>query len=539
MRRDIFGRSAAISFPKIHYNTPVILSSPAPSFEDLARNLLDLTAADQVFVYRGMETNSAFDPVFALGTLSLQEKQAFWGSQFDPAADPIRAKLDLPGVVFSNPPGEAEAGSALAVTRAQSILLYPLQGREQLVGLVIVGWLRSGASLPEGTAVLSSALVRAMALEIENDRMQERSHQQAQQARIAQEITQSILRRDALDGILRFIASEAMRAVDALGCCIRLFDESGLLQPAAQVGEAFPSPLDGLRRGAGAHPRDPEIHRLDGTPWNLEEPGIVLTIPMYIQSEAVGFFEVRQVEAYARPKDRATAAAFASQAAVAVELARLYQRLQQTAVAEERARLARDLHDSISQSLYAITLYARAAQRRLSEGSLDAVEKHINELALTSREVLGEMRLLIFELRPMALQQYGLKGILEQRLQTVEARSGLETHLDIRLTSSLPAPVEENLYHIALEALNNAIKHAQAGRVSLSLTQDERAIHLSIHDDGVGFAPASLSDGGLGLKNIQERVRGMNGQLTIQSEPGAGTTVAVEVPYDNYPNFDR
>src|SRR6266487_104144 len=145
---------------------------------------------------------------------------------------------------------------------------------------------------------------------------------------------------------------------------------------------------------------------------------------------------------------------------LAIENTRLVAAAQDKAVLEERQRLARDLHDSVTQALYGITLHAEAATRLLASGDLATVAEYLHELQDTAQEALEEMRLLIFELRPPVLAQAGLVTALQARLDAVEGRANLETKLIADGVSILPAVVEQALYRIAQEALNNALKHA-------------------------------------------------------------------------------
>ena len=189
-----------------------------------------------------------------------------------------------------------------------------------------------------------------------------------------------------------------------------------------------------------------------------------------------------------------------SQIGVAIENARLYRQAQQLAVVEERQRLARELHDSVTQSLYGAVLYAKAAAGQLAVGQLDKVAEQLAVLQDTTQEALAEMRLLIYELRPPVLEKVGLVAALQARLQAVEGRAGLKTDFKVDGVDHLPHRIEERLYRIAQEALNNSLKHAHARRISVYLRQDERTLHMEIADDGLGFEPThARAQGGMGL----------------------------------------
>jgi signal transduction histidine kinase/ligand-binding sensor domain-containing protein len=202
------------------------------------------------------------------------------------------------------------------------------------------------------------------------------------------------------------------------------------------------------------------------------------------------------------------------------------------AVAKERNRLARELHDSVTQALYGVTLYSEAASGHLALGHTDRVSEHLHELQDTAQEALAEMRLLVFELRPPILEQEGLVAALQARLQAVEGRAGLKTKFKTNLEERLPPNVEEGLYRVALEALNNALKHAQARNIKVRLHQHERTrtepvrVTLEIADDGIGIDLATARErGGIGLSAMEERAVDLGGRLTVEGAPGSGTRI--------------
>jgi signal transduction histidine kinase len=201
------------------------------------------------------------------------------------------------------------------------------------------------------------------------------------------------------------------------------------------------------------------------------------------------------------------------------------------AVANERNRLARDLHDSVAQTLYGLTLQAEAASRKLSAGQVARVEQDLREIRDSAQQTLQETRLLIFELRPPILQEEGLAAALRLRLAAVEDRSGLKVQDEIEEIGHLPERIETALYRIAQEALNNSMKHAQASRVVVSLLREQDIVRLVIADDGLGFDPeTNIRQGGLGLKGMRERAEQAGGSLLIQSQLGQGTSIRVEIP---------
>ncbi|MFN2196131.1 MAG: sensor histidine kinase, partial [Anaerolineales bacterium] len=185
---------------------------------------------------------------------------------------------------------------------------------------------------------------------------------------------------------------------------------------------------------------------------------------------------------------------------------------EELATAKERNRLARELHDSVAQTLYGLTLQSEAASRKLAAGDTQAVEAYLQTFRANARQTLQETRRLIFELRPPVLEQEGLVAALLYRLEAVESRSGLKVQVDLPESVQLSPRQEDALYAIALEALNNMLKHAQAQTVRLALQPAPGSIRLVITDDGLGFDPHDpQSSSGMGLRSLQERAAQVGG----------------------------
>ncbi|MFN8597509.1 MAG: PAS domain S-box protein [Anaerolineae bacterium] len=202
------------------------------------------------------------------------------------------------------------------------------------------------------------------------------------------------------------------------------------------------------------------------------------------------------------------------------------------AALEERRRLARDLHDSVTQSLYSLTLVAEATRRLAKTGDLERVEHQVARLGETAQQALKEMRLLVYELRPQALDQDGLIGALQQRLDAVEKRSGVNARLIVEQTDRLPEPIESALYFIAQEALNNALKHSGATSVTIKLCGTLGRVELHVSDNGRGFEQAAITDrGGLGLTSMRERAEQLGGTLMLDSTPERGTHLTVDISW--------
>jgi signal transduction histidine kinase len=148
---------------------------------------------------------------------------------------------------------------------------------------------------------------------------------------------------------------------------------------------------------------------------------------------------------------------------------------------------------------------------------------------------MKEMRLLLYDLRPLTLQQDGLEGALRRRLEAVEGKLNVRTELKVDRQLHFPPKVEQELYHIAQESLNNILKYSEASRVAVSLARREDSVELVISDNGVGFdLPTLEHTRGIGLVSMRERTEKMGGSFEISSKPGGGTRVRVQVPVEEY-----
>lgn len=208
-------------------------------------------------------------------------------------------------------------------------------------------------------------------------------------------------------------------------------------------------------------------------------------------------------------------------------------KIETLAITEERNRLARDLHDSVTQSLYSLTLFAEAASEELAAEELDTVGNHLKELRQTARQALQEMRLMIFELRPPELDEKGLALALQERLEAVESRAGIETSIKVGFTERLNSNLELGLYSIAREAMNNILKHSQATKVVIMLAKEDGIVTLEISDNGIGLDDSEENfNSGLGIKGMKERANQIGASLYLERRPEGGTRLRVEVPND-------
>jgi signal transduction histidine kinase len=257
-----------------------------------------------------------------------------------------------------------------------------------------------------------------------------------------------------------------------------------------------------------------------------------LGVPLLVQDHVIGMLTLDHDQpGHYTPRHANLALTIANQAAIAIENARLFEQAQSLAVMLERQRLARELHDSVSQALYGIALGARTARALLDRDPAAAIEP-IEYVAALANAGMAEMRALIFELRPESLAEEGLVVALTKQAESLRARHQLDVQLDLCEEPELLLATKEALYRIAQEALHNIVKHARASAVALRLcapTRTASLLALDISDDGVGFDPDGAFPGHLGLRSMRERTARLGGTLALDSAPGAGTHIRVPV----------
>jgi signal transduction histidine kinase len=250
-----------------------------------------------------------------------------------------------------------------------------------------------------------------------------------------------------------------------------------------------------------------------------------MSVPLALKDRVLGALTISwTAPSYFTPDHARLARAFADQASIAIENARLYEQAQQLAATEERQRLARELHDSVSQALYGIALGARTARTLLDRDPPAAVEPV--EYILSLAEVgLAEMRALIFELRPESLESEGLNAAIRKQVEAVQARHGIQVDFLPCEEPDQPLAVKEAAYRIAQESLSNVVKHSQATQVRVILASTDAGLELEVADNGTGFDTAADFPGHLGLRSMRERAENLGGRLEISSQAGGGTRV--------------
>lgn len=263
---------------------------------------------------------------------------------------------------------------------------------------------------------------------------------------------------------------------------------------------------------------------------NVKPPDMfsaLLAVPLPVKGEMYGALIIcyNQVREFST-EDTDLAKTLGDQTALVIQNARLHMQIERTAVAAERNRLARDLHDSVTQTLFSASMIAEVLPRIWTR---DAVEgrRRLDELRELTRGALAEMRTLLLELRPAKLAEVEIADLLRQLAEAIAGRTRVPIAVDLDGEAQLPVDVKIALYRIAQEALNNVAKHAQANQAEVTLTCKPKDFKLTVRDDGVGFVFDTIKPAHLGLGIMRERAEDIGATLVVQSSPGTGTRIEV------------
>jgi signal transduction histidine kinase len=352
-----------------------------------------------------------------------------------------------------------------------------------------------------------------------------------------------------LDAVLDRLVHAARELVDARYAALGIPDEDGaefdqfLHAGMSDDLVAELGPLPRTHGMLGAMLDDPRPFRTDDITqdprfrgwWPDAHPLMrsFLGVPIVAKGDIIGAFYLTEKEGAAGfdDADEKVITVLAAHAAIAIENARLFEASRELSVIEERNRLARELHDAMTQNLFSLSLTAEAAGGlvRTDPGRAEAEIDHVRRLA---RETQAELRSLIFELRPPRLEADGLVATVGKDLEVLGRAHGLKADLRVHGAPKLASTAEVELYRIVQEALNNAVRHARAESVAVDVDATDGTVTITVRDDGVGFDPAAraIRERRLGLTSMRERAESLGGTLTIESAPRSGTTVRVEVP---------
>jgi signal transduction histidine kinase len=316
---------------------------------------------------------------------------------------------------------------------------------------------------------------------------------------------------------------------------LRIIAGRGFIHPDEVVGVSFDPRENMLTRRMLDDGGPIVLADVANEPSYVADPGdptrAWIGVPLVARGEVIGALTLDKKEPdFYDEEDGRTVLAFANQAAVAIENARLYDRAREQDILAERNRLARELHDSLSQSLFSMVLNAEAANH-FFDTDPEKARAQIAILYETANAALKEMRSLIFELRPANLENEGLATVLTKHSKMIGERYGIKIRTVITGQRRLPLPIEKALFRVAQEALNNVVKHANATEVTITLSTQDNTITMSVEDNGTGIVAGAIKPNTLGLTSMRERVEQLGG--TIEFTPGSGgtgTTVRVKVP---------
>ena len=321
-----------------------------------------------------------------------------------------------------------------------------------------------------------------------------------------------------LKGLIGFERTSGTISLASAGSTI--FDSSLLLSLQSETRSSVITSLQSLPFPEPVREYVRENNLLAGLIVPLISRGIILGF-LILAKEVSGYiFNRNEIE---------LAETIAADIAARIENDRLTEQARLAAVDAERQRLARELHDSVTQSIYSLMLFSSGWESMARQGTLADPAEAFHRLGVVGQQAMREMRLLLHQLRPTVLEEEGLIKAIQQRLDTVERRANIDPQMVIRGNlEALPHNIEDELFNIAQEALNNSLRHAMADSVIVRILEDQGKVTLSVEDDGIGF-DSSTNRTGLGLKSMLERANSIAGELTIHSEAGRGTRITISV----------
>ena len=363
-------------------------------------------------------------------------------------------------------------------------------------------------------------------------------------------ITEAVGSGSSLEQVLTGLATAAREIAEATYAAI------GIPEPDGEAFAAFihvgmdddlvaeMGPLPRTHGLLDAMLRDPAAYRTNDVTtdprfrgwWPASHPRMrsFLGVPIVARDDVIGaFYLTDKVSGNDfSPEDEDHVRMLATHAAAAIENARMFEDSRALALSEERDRMARELHDALNQSLFSLSLMGRAALSHLKTDP-DSAAEELAEVIGLARRSMGELRTVIDGLRSSDLERDGLVPTVRSLAELLSRAYRTEIEVVVEGDLELEAATEHELYRIIQEALTNAVRHGQPRQVDISLTAGDEKLEIVVKDDGTGFDPGSRMERGrrLGLTSMRERAAGLGGAVAIDSQPGSGTTVRVEVPH--------
>jgi signal transduction histidine kinase len=483
--------------------------------------------------------------------LSFEEMQPFWdelGSGRAVIIDDVRD-----GSANASVYQRATAGRAPEFFgRTRSFLAVPLVVKQQTIGMLAVAHAEPAYYTAEHASLLSAFATQA-AIAVENARLYEQVQARSQELQTLLNVSRNVATTLELGPLLDMVIEHLRDIVDFSRCSI--FELEGDTMVILDSRANFTSmPLDMRfvtsdlgpvweRMSRGESVVVDDVHgpseyaqayrNAVGPRMETEAFQVIhsaLGVPLTSKDRIIGTLVLTHVQpAFYTQAHAGLVEAIATQIAVAIDNARLYEQAQQLAAVEERQRLARELHDSVSQALYGIALGARTARTLLDRDPSKAAEPVDYVLSLAEAG-LAEMRALIFELRPESLEIEGLVAALDKQIAATAARYGIEVTSELAEEPEMSLALKEIFYRIGQEALHNVVKHARASKATVRFARDNGSFVLEVQDNGVGFDAGQSFPGHMGLVSMSERALSIGAELEVESAKGKGTVVKLRAP---------
>jgi signal transduction histidine kinase len=409
---------------------------------------------------------------------------------------------------------------------------------------------KEGGPFTDDDEELTQLLAAQAAVAIENTRLYESSTRWLRHLESLGEIGDALAGEIELDPLLALVSRRLRDLIGARIVLIALPEAGGnsLRIAAADGASSDVGDLVGVELALGGSKTGRVLQRARSERVDsvLDDPELdqqiarrmgvrsALYVPLVVEGRAIGVVvahdKLGPTSAFG-DEDVRLAESLATRAAIAVELSHRVSRDAVRRVVEaqelERTRLARELHDETGQALTSILLGLRTVEETRSEHDRRTALASLREIAVAT---LRDVRRLAVELRPKALDDFGLVAAIQRLAEGFQEQTGLQVDFEARLEGRLPSEIESSLYRIVQEGLTNIVKHARARNVSILLTRKDSGVAVVIEDDGRGFSPELTTDEGLGLIGMRERLALLDGTLALESSPGAGTTLVAEVP---------
>jgi len=436
------------------------------------------------------------------------------------------------------PPNHPPMGTFLGV---------PIHLRGVAYGNLYLTEKAGGEDFTDEDQELVELLASQAAVAIENARLYEAATGWSKQLESLNEVGNALATETDLDRLLDLVARRLRELLDARLVTVLLPSGDDQLRFAAVAGDRGELTGATMTRSTSKSGRVLERRQSERVDSVLDDPDVDheamrligastgLWVPLLVRGRAIGVLAAHDklgADVRFTDTDLRLAETFAARAALAVDLSERIARDSLRRVVEgqelERRRLARELHDETGQALTSILLGLKALEERSKDPASRAATEELRELVVST---LRDVRRLAVELRPSALDDFGLVAALERLAESFAEQTGISVDFQTALADErLPEEVETALYRIVQESLTNVVKHAQARRVSILLARKDGAVKAVVEDDGQGFDPAEQTDDGYGLMGMRERLALLGGRLEVESGHDGGTTIAAEVP---------